>query len=364
MIKILETSIQVPGKVVSDNLEKKKSNIFFNEYFKPEKIEVAQRAFYDLSFDPDFSETGDHFHKTGFFHFLIKMVCNTIKYFFQNPREKASQEEERAFQELIQIEKIWQNAAQAKGMLYPEDTDTINKTFWQCKAPHICDLKEYQFFKQLSKIASMNESVKQVYSRELLKPVHAFNRPQIPDQCKKNILNQEDTGKEIRNGDVARLSTWGFILLDNHTTKNYRITHKVFLESIDTAGNALKLSIRKLRLALREGNYETFNERLKDFKVDWNKYIESHQLLKELSTVYSQEDFFEKKYQIMENLYQKMQYSDVYHKEDVLTIINDEFREISDQEEKCSKKLYESFCSKFPDSGTTKEFLEKRASLL
>lgn len=232
---ILDSTIQVPQKVATGNSGKNELGDFFDKYVGPEEIKVNQTAFYDLGFDPDFSIDGNTFYKKqspykeqpgfNFFHFLIKMVYNAIKYFFQTPEEKA-------FQELIKIEKSWQEAAQAKGMLYFENTDNINKIFWQGKAPYVCDLKEYQFFKQLSKIASINEPVKQVYSNQLLRPVHAFNRPQKLNQSKKNILNQEDTGKEIRNGDVARLSRWGFALLDNHT-KNYRINHKDFLKKID-----------------------------------------------------------------------------------------------------------------------------------
>lgn len=359
---ILNPAVQVPEKVAIDNSEKDKLSNFFDKYVSPEEIKVNQTAFYDLGFDPNFSVDGNTFYNKqslykeqpgfNFFHFLIKMVYHVIKYFFQTPEEKT-------FQELIKIEKSWQEVAQAKGMLYLEDTDNINKTFWQSKAPYICDLKEYQFFKLLSKIASVNESVKQAYSNQLLYPVHAFNRPQILDQSKKNILNPKDTSKEIRNGDVARLSKWGFALLDNHT-KNYRINHKIFLKKIskDEISDKLKLSVRELRLALRKEDYKEFSEKLEVFKQSWDKYVKSHPLLEELSIVYSQEDFFEEKYQILENLYQEMQAPNAYSKEDFLAIVSKKFAKVSEQEEKCSKKLYETFLSKLPNSDTAKETVE------
>ncbi|MDR2539520.1 MAG: hypothetical protein LBC45_02760 [Chlamydiales bacterium] len=323
-----------------------------------EKISVHQKGFYDLGFDPDFSVDGNIFYKKqssykeqpsfNLFHSLIKTVYNFIKYFLQTP-------EKRAFQELIEIEKIWQKAAQAEGMLYPEDLKDESKNFWQRKAPCIYELKQNQFFKQLSKIASIDASVKEVYSSELLKPVHSFNRPQNPFPSKEDIFKQKD-GK-VYSQDVARLGKWGFILLNNHG--EHCILHKNFLESIDESGKQLKLSIRELRLTIRKRNYEEFNEKLKVFKQSWNQYVKSHPLLEELSIVYSKEDFFEESHRILENLYREMQNPNVYREKDVLTIVNNVFTiEGPQQEEKCSKKLYEVFLSKFPNSDTAKKISE------
>jgi len=361
MTKIfLSSTIQVPEKDSLDNLGKIKSNIFFNKHVGYEEIPVHQQGFFDLGFDPDFSVDGNVFYKKqppykeqpnfNFFYSLIKTVYNFIKYFLQTP-------EKRAFQELIEIEKIWQKVAQAEGILYPEDTEDFNKYFWQRKAPFIYELKENQFFKQLSKIASINSSTKEVYSSELLKPVHSFNRPQNPFPSKEDILNQKDTDEKIHSKDAARLGRWGFVLLTNHG--EHCIIHKDFLESVDEAGNQLKLSIRELRLAIRKRDYKEFNEKLEAFKQNWNEYIKSHPLLEELSVVYSKEDFFEESHQILENLYQEMQDPNVYRKKDVLTMVNNVFAvERPEQEEKCSKKLYETFLSKFPDSDTAKKISE------
>lgn len=74
--------------------------------------------------------------------------------------------------------------------------------------------------------------------------------------------------------------------------------------------------------------------------------------------MYSQEDFFEEKYQILENLYQEMQAPNAYSKKDFLTIVSKKFAKASEKEEKCSKKLYKMFLSKFPNSDTAKEILE------
>jgi hypothetical protein len=81
--------------------------------------------------------------------------------------------------------------------------------------------------------------------------------------------------------------------------------------------------------------------------------------------VYSQEDFFEQRYQILKNLYQEMQSPDLFHKKDVLTIVNNAFMlEIPPQDKKGTKKLEETFLSKFPNSDTAKKISEKSKARL
>lgn len=330
-----------------------KSNFIFK------KIPVSQTAFYDLGFDPDFSLDGNFFYKEQraerpafrFLLLLIKMIRSITKYtsFLQTPEEKE-------FRKLVQIEKSWQKAAQANGMLYPVDNTNLNKMFWQVKAPYIYELKEHQFFKQLSKITNINESNKNIYPSELLKPLHRFNRPQQPScQSKEHILN-----KGVRNNDVARLEAWGFTLLGNHDEK-YFIDHKSFLRSIDAAGDKLKHTIRELRTALRKENYEGFKEKLPKFEKHWNEYITSHELLKDLVLVYSQKDFFEVKYQALEEVYQEMQNANAYYNENFLVDLNTKLSDINDQEE-CSAQLYKAFLSSLPDSLTAKKILETQKS--
>lgn len=333
---------------------KNSSGFFHNLKFK--QIPVSQTAFYDLGFDPDFSCDGNIFYKERpvfrFLLLLIKMIRSVIKYpgsFLQAPEEKA-------FRELVQIEKNWQKAAQANGMLYPVDDTNLNKAFWQVKAPYICELKEHQFFKQLSKITNINEPNKNIYPSELLKPLHRFNRPQKPScQSKEAILN-----KGIENSDVARLDAWGFTLLGNHN-KNYFIDHKSFLYSVDVAGDKLKHAIRELRVALRKGNYEGFNEKLHKFEKQWNEYITSHELLKDLALIYSQKDFFEAKHQALEEVYQEMQNANAYYNENFLEDLNTKIIEINDHKE-CSDQLYKTFLSNLPDSLTAKKILEIQKS--
>ncbi len=200
-----------------------------------------------MGFDPDFSVDGNVFYKKqmldkeqptfNFFHFLIKMVHNVIKYFLQTPEEKA-------FQELIKIEKIWHESGLVKGMLYPSDENI--KGVWQAQTmPHICYLREYQFFKKLSEINNSNGL--ETYPVELLKPLHYFNHPQSPSEDSKELILK---GECLKNRDVARLGTWGFSRLGNHEEEP--IKHKEFLEAIHISGDRLKYTIRDLRTAIRK----------------------------------------------------------------------------------------------------------------
>lgn len=326
-------------------------------------IPVSQTGFYDLGFDPDFSIDGNFFYEKRYsfsIRLLIKKIIKTIvryTYFFKTSEREASQE--KTFQELVEIEKNWQKAAQADGMLYAVDKNDLNKAFWQMKAPFICELQEHLFLKKLSEIKG-SASAKNVYARELLLPLHKFNRPQVPSSQSKEHIFQ---GAE--NGDVGRLSQWGFVLLDNHHTKEYKnfyIKHNDFLHTIDRAGVQLKHSMRDLRTAIREEDYDAFDEKLRVFNNCWNQYVESHQLLKDLSFIYSQKNFFDSTYQGLEKLYKKMQDPDVYKNKELYSELNEEFQKIlGDKSEEGSKQLYDTFLSKLPNSLTTKrKILEKR----
>jgi hypothetical protein len=317
---ILESSNQIPEKVTLDNPEKTKSNNFFNKHVNLEKIKVTQTGFYDLGFDPDFSVDGNIFYKKqpvykeqpnfSFFHSLIKMVYNIIKYFLKTPEEKA-------FQELVQIEKKWHEAGINKRMLYFPTQDEIEKGVmaiisYEIKlAPNMCHLREYQFFKKLSKIDNSSEP----YVGDLLRPLHLFNRPQAPSkQSKEQILK----GECLRNEDVARLGKWGFSLLGNHVEEP--ISHKEFLEAIDKSGDQFKLAIRDLRSVIRKQNYREFTSLLKNVRKAWGGYINSHKLLKDLAVLYAQEDYFEESYKTYEENYHKMKKIDFNNMDDFLKI--------------------------------------------
>lgn len=325
-------------------------------------IPVSQRSFYDLGFDPDFSIDGNFFYKKqyGFsILLLIKKIIKTIgryTYFLKTSEREPLQE--KAFQELVKIEKNWQKAAQAKGMLYSADKD-INKAFWQIKAPFICELQEHLFLKKLSEIRDPT-STKNVYARELLLPLHKFNRPQSP-----SMQSKEHVFQGAENGDVGRLSQWGFILLDNYHTKKYKnfyIKHSDFLQAIDSAGVQLKHSMRDLRIAVREEDYSAFDEKLRVFNNCWNQYVESHEVLKDLFFMYSQKSFFDSAYQDLEKLYKKMQDPNVYENKELYIELNNEFQNIlGNKNHEGSEQLYDAFLSKLPHSLTTqRKILEKR----
>lgn len=321
------------------------------------KIEVKQTAFYDLGFDPSFSEDGKFCYQERSLAFFIRAIIqmiSRIKHGIFSTQGPVSKE----FQELVRIEKSWQKAAQAKGMLYEADKNDPNKAFWQVKAPFICFLKEHQFLKQLSEIASLNQPTKKVYTSELLKPLHAFNCPQLPSSQSKVHILQEN--KE--NVDVARLSSWGFSLLGDHAKgyKNLYVKHSDFLYAVEIPGEKLKHSIKELRITIRQQDYRAFNEKLKMFELRWNEYVGSHELLKTLSFIYSQESFFENKYQDQEKMYQEMQNPHVYIEEDFLGNLNAKFSSVFNYQED-SERLYEAFLRDLPNSQTAKlEMLKKR----
>ena len=319
------------------------------------KIEVKQTAFYDLGFDPSFSEDGNFFYQERslafFVRSIIRVLCR-IKYFIFPPQIASVPKE---FHQLVQIEKNWQKAAQAEGMLYKADNNDFNKAFWQLKSPFICELKEHQFLKQLSHIASLRNKT---YASELLKPLHAFNRPQKPSsQSKMHILAENG-----ENSDIGRLSSWGFSLLGDHTKeyKNFYIKHRDFLHAIDTPGDKLKRSVRELRTVIRQQDYHAFNEKLKVFEAHWDEYVGSHELLKTLSSMYSQESFFENKYQEQEELYQEMQNPHVYAENNFLMNLSQKISSAFNYQEG-SERIYKGILSKLPDSSTAKlEMLKKR----
>lgn len=306
-----------------------------------EKIPVSQTAFYDLGFDPDFSSDGNFFYKEQltrsptlkFLLVLTKMIRSIVRYytsFFQTPEQKA-------FQKLLKIEKNWQKAAQAKGMLYPETQ------IWEAKAPFILELREHQFFQQLSKVTNLNGP--NLYPSELLKPLHGFNRPQLPSlQSKEDILR-----KGVLNTDVSRLSMWGFNLLANDHER-YFIDHNAFLQSIEVSGDKLKYAIRELRMVLRKGDYEKFHKTLERFKTHWKEYIESHDLLQDLACIYLQKDFFAKRYQGLEEVYQEMQNVHLYYHDHFLENIHGKFKDIHDYNRECSAQLYQAVLSTLPNS--------------
>lgn len=302
---------------------KNSSSFFHNLRFK--QIPVSQTAFYDLGFDPDFSFDGNFFYKERpvfkFLLLLIKMIRSVIKYpgsFLQAPKEKVF------FRELVQIEKIWQESALEKGMLYDPDKDS--KGMWQAQTmPDICHLREYQFLKKLSEFNNSKES--EGYSKELLRPLHLFNRPQAPSEDSKEQILKEEC---LQNRDVARLDKWGFSRLGNHEEKP--IKHKEFLESINHVGDELKQSIRKLRSAIREEDYEKFNNALENFKNSWSSYINSYSLLKDLSNVYAKEDFFKNMYHAYEKDYEKMKKFDFSNEDEFIEIqmeAQEEIRKLS-----------------------------------
>lgn len=310
MTKIfLSLPVPEPEKVAPpDNLKETELDNLFNKYVSTEEIKVAQTSFYDLGFDPDFSVDGNVFYKKqppykeqpdfNFFHFLIKMVCNVVKYFLQTPKE-------RAFQELVQIEKKWYEAGINKRMLYFPAQDEMEKDVmtipYEIKlAPNMCHLREYQFFKKLSKIDNSSKP----YVADLLRPLHLFNRPQNPEtDSKKHILAGG------MHKDINRLGIWGFGALNEDAKQP--ISHKEFLEAIDKSGEQFKDAIRDLRSVIRKQNYIEFTSSLKKVRQVWGNYINSHKLLEDLACLYAQEDFFEEAYKTYEEDYHKMKKLDL-----------------------------------------------------
>ena len=313
----LDSAIQTPVRNLSDNLEKNLTNNLFNKFVIPEKIEVSQTAFYDLGFNPSFSIDGNFFYKkpaydqqpfkSDFFHSLITSVYKIIKYFSQTSEQKA-------FQELVKIEKIWHQASLEKGMLYPPNEDNLLEMTWQLKTmPYMCYFREWQFFQKLSKIDNSPKiwqffqkllkigNSPKIYAADLLRPLHYFNRPQVPSEDSKERILRGDC---LINRDVARLERWGFHLLGNHTEQP--LSHKEFLEAINVPGEQLKLSVRDLRASIRAQNYKEFIKAKNIFRDAWNNYINSHSLLKDLSILYSKKDYFAASYKAFEKDYRKM----------------------------------------------------------
>lgn len=289
------------------------------------KVEVWMPAFSTLAIDPSFTEDGKYLQIGSYAENLIKTDSNVkiepsflnfshwIKQIINYIKRNLNKDSriDACFQDLKKIEREWNLVAKSIGITYDPGNPpamSINTTYvpkgvvWQTKAFYVLQLLENKFYEKLSEIESLGREKnggKQKFSSELFLPVHRLYAPQNEDWHIEKIL-QEGEGQE--NLDLARLGKFGYQRLSSHYKKtDSYVAHTSFASDIKDKADSLIVSIRKLRLALREEkDLSEYKEILKEFKACWNAYINSNSLLQELSVVYSKDSPFKDLYVFLE----------------------------------------------------------------
>ncbi|MEK7339496.1 MAG: hypothetical protein WBD50_03735 [Candidatus Rhabdochlamydia sp.] len=382
MTKVLETYIQVPKETAIDsptgNLEKEGINKCFNDY-KPnvsqsnctldsKKVEqVWMPAFFTLAVDPSFTLDGKFLQKNAHVEHLvksdqnfllsfprwIKQIIHYIKKYFNS-----SQKDWRiytCFQDLKKIEKEWNLVARSMGITYVPDT--LEGAIWQPKAFYLFQKVENQFYEKLSEIGGLiyeEDDKKRMFPNELFLPVHKLRAPQDPNWNIENILQAAKGGEEIENLDISRIAGFGYQTLSQEICKetDLYVPHSTFANDIKDHTDEVIVAIRKLRLALREEEgLCKYKELLGEFKTYWNAYIDSNSLLKELSIVYSNNNFFKDLYAFLEKSTQEILHPRSSDAEDFTKRFTVPF----DKYEKAGyEKVKEAFKELLPDSSTAK----------
>lgn len=276
---------------------------------------VHLNCFYDCGFDPRFSEDGNVYlaqpeRSWSEFITTIQEVVATI--LFTLKAYLSCNSEERNLRQLILSCK--QLERQCSSYAY----DAHVTSSFDGRSIALFPTAEHDLFEKLSSLfkAVHPDEVHppRLFPSELLHSIHTINKPQTHTW-------EADWAAPLPwdNGDLNRSARWGLFRLCSgvydHPTRMDRfengfVPHYIFIHAIKESSADLKSACRSLRASLSEittdmssaASLDACKERISPeierLKACWDRYVQSHEILTEVQSVFSQADHFAKAHEV------------------------------------------------------------------
>lgn len=290
-------------------------------------IRVKNDLFFDCGFDPRFSEDGKFYLNptssslSDFMTTIRKMIASVL---FKLNAYLSANCDERHLRQLIlscsEIEKAFAASTYNEHMI--------------CSYPSVRSVPEHAFFERISdlyKAIFPNKShTHRLFPSEVLHAIHSINKPQKGLSCPAKLATPFIVlahGKLSRwiNGDLDRSSHWGLFRLcksnfEYSTSKGTQkldrleygyVPHYLMVHAIEESSKELKRACRAIREALSkitcdmsfanslENCKQNLIPLLHKVKQSWDNYVQSHEQLNEVQTVFSQKDHYAPVYEAL-----------------------------------------------------------------
>lgn len=280
---------------------------------KTESLEAHYFFPFHHGFDPAFSEDGTTFHYTHYSSYLdIAIAIATyaldfLSFLFSYLHPSSEQRSLRKllFQTSI-TEQRWHHytAEPCVQNVCRPDSYLMNQYY------------EHDFFEKLGEIAKKVLKVPlpppRLFPHELLYPLHGLVAHPESFDTPEAILESEDPHPE--NTMIARMVHLGYSRLRRDSfsecpelaTTHY-VAHKNFIQKTEKARKGLIHDLRQVRMNLQSPfllffNQRKFTEDLEAFYTSWETYRLSHELLREMASIYELGDHRKKYYATLEDI--------------------------------------------------------------
>ncbi len=276
-------------------------------------VEVKMPAYWDTGFDPRFDEGGNFLLEppkrsmaqvivevTAYCLFVIKAYCSPWK-------------EERQTRKAIlagaSFEKVW-SSYYVRALVNNIDDPCVN---WIPLAEHDFLENTGDIFRKLNHSPVLTP---RPFPREVIFPIHRMNKPQDPNQAVEKMQPDLENTDLARMGfSFTRLNKDAFTLEASGKRKfsfdpfeyDY-VPHYLFIHATRQSAEKLKLACRELRLQLAQTpvdfkcafSFALCQKKLRPvferFNQAWQEYVQSHEILAESQTIWSQVDYRAREY--------------------------------------------------------------------
>ncbi len=325
----IQQKIQAIETVLSNLVHNARESLIEPQGLPPAGAEqVKYDVFFDCGFDPRFSEDGKFYLNTP--SRPLSELITTIREVIATLLFKLNaylnfDGDERNVRQLIlsctKLEKAFSD--------YTYDAHMISYPAVQC-------VPEHAFFERVSDLFKAifpdEAHPPRLFPSELLHSIHAINKPQPSLLCPAELASPYDVlddGNLSRwdNGDLDRSSHWGLFRLTkgnfsyptpegwqklDRFEHNY-VPHYLMVHAIQESSADLKTACRVLRTTLSEITIDMdsassleqckqkISPQLQRVKQCWDLYTQSHELLTEVQSVFSQKDHHAPAYKALDS---------------------------------------------------------------
>ncbi|WP_420421041.1 hypothetical protein [Simkania sp.] len=280
---------------------------------KTESKEVHYFFPFHHGVDPAFSEDGTTFHYTrcsSYIDFAIVIASYALDllaflFTYLHPSCK-----ERAFRKLL----FQASITEQRWHHYTAEPCVQNVS--RPDSYLIIQYYEHEFCEKLGEVAQkvldVPASPQRLFPCELLYPLHGLVAHPDSSDTSDFILKSEALYPE--NSMIARMVHLGYNRLRINSfsecpellTTHY-VSHKEFIQKTETARNELIKEFRQIRITLQSPFTLFFNRRklvedLEAFYEAWEAYRYSHELLREIASVYKERDYRKRYYEALEDI--------------------------------------------------------------
>jgi len=291
---------------------------------------VQMNSFHDCGFDPRFSEDGTIYLRQSQLcssHFLITIQKKAMAILFRVKAYFSFNQEDKALSKLIlscaKLEKQYSSCTYDAFVTF--DDSSVNPNV-SSRAMKVLPAIEHAFFEELSTLfKELNPGYfyePRLFPSEILFSIHKMNKPQgeytSTMKCARPFYENKQ-GRRWYNEDLDRGMRFGLFRLHEpqpsqtleDNSKDAYLPHYLFIHETQQENQALKSACRSLRNTLSRIATEIssgttsldlckteMRNEIKAFKICWDNYVESNDILKKSQDVFSQVDYYAEEYKV------------------------------------------------------------------